>query len=62
MKIPRALKGLFDLSPRHYRLNRSGFSADARRLRGDFAAIGRDLKKQMPFASKKKNLPESGFQ
>ncbi|MDR1661568.1 MAG: hypothetical protein LBR95_03970 [Azoarcus sp.] len=44
-KISRNLAGVFDLSPRSYRLD--GFAADARNLRGDFAAVGRDLKKQL---------------
>jgi hypothetical protein len=44
-KILRDLAGVFDLSPRHYRLD--GFAADARNLRGDFASIGRDLRKQL---------------
>jgi hypothetical protein len=41
------LAGLFDLSPRNYRLDRSGFAMDARNLRGDFSAVGRDLKKTL---------------
>jgi hypothetical protein len=45
-KLPY-LKGLFDLTPRSYCLNRSGFATDARNLRGDFAAVGRDLKKTL---------------
>jgi hypothetical protein len=45
--FPRALSGLFDLSPRSYSLNRGGFSVDAKNLSADFAAIGRDLKKAL---------------
>ncbi|MDR0576944.1 MAG: hypothetical protein LBI87_05300 [Candidatus Accumulibacter sp.] len=39
----RDLAGVFDLTPRSYHLDRSGFATDARNLRGDHAAICRDL-------------------
>lgn len=35
------------MSSREYQLNRRGFSADADHLRGDFAAVGRDLRKTL---------------
>jgi len=35
------------LTPRDYRLDRNGFATDAARLRGDFAAVGRDLRKTL---------------
>ncbi|GHU34864.1 hypothetical protein AGMMS50256_29120 [Betaproteobacteria bacterium] len=43
----RRLAGVFDLSPRTYRLDRLGFATDARNLRGDYEALGRDLRKQL---------------
>jgi hypothetical protein len=36
---------VFDLTPRRYRLD--GFATDAQNLRGDFAALGRGLRKQL---------------
>ena len=40
---------VMDIAPpaRRYILTQSGFAVDAARLRGDFAAVGRDLKKQL---------------
>ncbi|MDR1423185.1 MAG: hypothetical protein LBI92_01045 [Azoarcus sp.] len=38
---------LFDLSPRSYRLERSGFASDARNLCGDFEAIALDMKEAL---------------
>lgn len=35
------------LSQRDYQLNRHGFESDAAHLRGDFAAVGRDLRKSL---------------
>lgn len=35
------------LTPRDYHLDRHGFATDAARLRGDFAAVGRDLQKTL---------------
>jgi hypothetical protein len=43
----RHLSGVFDLSPRPYHLDRRGFATDTRALRGDSAALVRDLRKQL---------------
>jgi hypothetical protein len=44
-KTLHKLSGVFDLSPRPYRLD--GFATDTRALRGDVAALASDLKKQL---------------
>lgn len=38
-----------EISPerRQYCIERKGFAQDAKRLRGDFAAVGRDLRTQL---------------
>jgi hypothetical protein len=45
MRFLRDVSGVFDLSPRPYRWG--GFAEDARNLCGDFAAVGRDMRKQL---------------
>lgn len=36
---------------RRYQVDRRGFSTDARRLRGDFVTVARDLRKQLKHES-----------
>lgn len=45
----RGASSVLDIAPdkRHYQLDRRGFAADAERLRGDFATVGRELSKQL---------------
>lgn len=40
---------VMDIAPpvRMYRLNNAGFAMDAARLRGDFASVGKDMRKQI---------------
>jgi len=38
-------------APRHYHVDRRGFSTDARRLRGDFEVVARGVRKQLKHES-----------
>lgn len=51
--LVRGASRVLDIAPerRSYQLDRRGFVTDAKRLRGDFAAVGRGLSKQLKHES-----------
>lgn len=49
LKLLRGAADALTIAPnqRNYRLDPHGFATDARHLRGDFAAVGKDMRKAL---------------